>query len=172
MSMARVTVTNARKTWTCGKCGATISPGEKRVSFKVGFRGRSQTRCDLISCYPTRGERESSLISEVFDAIDGISWAGISSGQEIREAVESVSEAIGNVLSQYEESPMFDRSDDLQERHDILTSAQTEVDQWEPQEEEPTGEDGEPDRNSPAYETWLDETIEDARGMLDELELP
>ena len=187
MSLARIThVKKTRKDWICSKCRKPIPAGSPALNFSVGYRGASQYRhSQAPECFPTREERESSLIAPIYGAIDSaydFLQTGASSLEEVREALEQVAETIGEVASEYESSEMYDASEDLQERVSTLESAAGELESWEPDVslEEPDENDRDTWLECLTYtaakdvfaEQYLEAAIEDATSLLSDLELP
>lgn len=177
MSQAKVhRAAKARKVWTCGKCGATINVGEPVLSFSVGFRGREQRRCDKAECYPTRSERESSMVASVYDAVDNVDWSSAETEDGLKDLMCEVAEVMREVASEYENSGMFERSEDLQERADMLGSAADRLESWEPSENAPNPEDPETWAEYPsfeaAHESWILQARDEAQQTTDEAEIP
>lgn len=133
MSLARLyTTAKVRKDWECGKCGAKIRKGvDGRISFAVGFRGFERTRCLRPECYPTRAERESSMLAEIYAAVDGIDFSNAGSLEDLTSGVEEVQAAIESVKDEYESNPMFEINEDLQERVSLLEAAHEELEGWD-----------------------------------------
>ena len=167
MSLAKVhRAAKARKTWTCGKCGRTINVGEPVLSYSVGFRGREVRRCDRVSCYPTRAERESSMVASVYDAIDGADWASPASVEDLQGVMEEIASSMRDVAGEYESSEMFEKNPDLQERAELLNSAADEIEGWEPSEDEPDKADSE------AWDEWFENARDEAQQIVDGAEIP
>ena len=145
MSIAKITrIDKVRKDWKCGKCGSLIRKDQDgRLSFTVGYRGLEHTRCLSIHCYPTLAERESSAVSRVYEAIEGINFGDIANLEGLYAARDAVAEACEEVAEEYETSEMFDISDHLEERVDMLRSAAQELWGWEPSTEGPEENPGE-----------------------------
>ena len=162
MSLARIThVKKTRKDWICSKCRKPIPAGSPALNFSVGFRGRSQYRhSQAPECFPTREERESSAIAPIYGAIDSASFDDCDDIQSIEGVLSEVADQISEVIYEYEGSPMYDASEDLQVRVGILEVAENELRDWEPEDsEEPT-------------DAWITQAREDAQNLLDNLELP
>lgn len=169
MSLARIhTTKTVRKDWVCGKCGKTIKKGvDGRISFSVGFRGRERTRCTDTACYPTRAERESSMVADIYAAMDSVDYSKCNSLDDLTEAVGEVMEACEGVASEYESSEMFERNEDLQERAETLRRAAEDLEAWANDlEDEPDTEDED------AHEAWLADAREAAENAVEEVELP
>lgn len=132
MSLARIyTTQKSRKVWTCSKCRREIPVGSKVLSFAVGFRGFEQKRCgDNPTCYPTRGERESSLLAEIYDAADGIDLGSAESLDDLTNAVQEVIDACESVASQYQDNEMFEINYELQERAEMVEAAGEQLSSW------------------------------------------
>ena len=143
MSIARTYISKkVRKDWTCGKCRQPIRKGiDGRLSFAVGFRGYEQTRCLRPECKPTRSELESSAVATVYAAQDDIDYDSLQSVDDLTEARDSVVEACNEVAEEYSSNEMFDINEDLQERAQILEDAASELENWEPEGEEPVSDD-------------------------------
>ena len=166
MSLARLThVKKTRKDWVCTGCGKPIPAGSPAINFSVGYLGRSQYRHSRApECFPTREQRESSAIAPIYGAIDGASFDGCEGAEAIQGVLEEVADVISEVISEYEGSPMFDVSEDLQVRVGALEIAEEELRSWEPDDEEPEGEAAKAD--------WLEKALDDAHSLLENLELP
>lgn len=167
MSLAKVNqIGRVRKPGKCGKCGLEINKGDPAVRFSVGFRGFTQTRCTKPECYPKPSERESSLVADVYAAQEGVDLSTAGNLEDLTQARDDMVTATQEVAGQYEDSEMYDRNEDLQERAETLNSAAEALEQWEPEGEEPEGGDAE------AYEVWLEAARESLQGAIDEMELP
>ena len=169
-----------RKPGKCEKCGLEIKVGDPAVRFAVGFRGMVRTRCTKSECFPQPSERESSLVSSVYaaqEAVDVISAGGLEELESIRDDVVTATQ---EVASEYEDSEMFDRNEDLQERAEMLNSAAYELEGWEPEEEEPDEDNEETwsfnghdfDTYEEAHEEWLMHARHSLQAAIDEMELP
>jgi len=142
MSLAKVNqIGRVRKPGKCGKCGQEVNVGDPAVRFSVGFRGFVQTRCTKTECYPKPSERESSLVSGVYAAQEDADLSTAGGLEDLETARDDVVTAIQEVAGEYENSEMFERNMDLQERAETLNSAADELEGWEPEQEEPTEED-------------------------------
>lgn len=176
MSLARVyTVKKSRKEFKCGACGQTIPKGSTVHHYAVGFRGRQQHRCG--EHFPTRGERESSLVAPVWDALD-IAEAELSDCEtesDFETLLQDVVESLTEVAGEYEASDMYDRNEDLQQRAETLNNSASEL--------ESIGFDDEPDpEDAEAYPTedlfltakdeWIQEAREKVREALEAVEVP
>lgn len=177
MSQAKVhRAAKARKKWTCGKCGVEVQVGEPVLSFSVGYRGREQRRCDKRECYPTRSERESSMVAPVYDAIDETDWTSIDNLEDLQGALNDIADTMREVAGEYENSEMFEKNEDLQERASLLNDAADTLESWEPNETEPNAEDPETwdeyaDFDT-AHEAWLQQARDEAQQTADEAETP
>lgn len=195
MSLARIyTTKTVRKDWKCGKCGAAIKKGvDGRISFAVGFRGFEQTRCLKPECYPTRAERESTLVSSIYDVQDSIDFSSLETTEDFTSARDEVVAACEEVADEYESNEMFEVNEDLQERADVIRSAGDELSSWEPEDNEPeectecggTGlisrADGDEEITcdecggedfQAAHDTWLEETRAAFEDTVTSMELP
>lgn len=180
MGLAKVQyVKSARKAQgSCENCGVKIEVGDSYRHFAVGFRGFKRVRCTKPECTPTRAERESSLVSSIYDAQDSADFSECQSTDDINNVMEGIKAACEEVASQYEENPTFDNNNDLQERVDQINSAAESLDDWESSiDDEPTKdgdwngkEDGKPFEE--AHADWLDEAREAAQSAVNEMELP
>lgn len=139
MSQARIyTTKKVQKDWVCGKCREPIRKGiDGRISFAVGFRGREQTRCTKPECRPTRSELESSAVGQIFDVIDGYDISTFTTADDFTEARDAIVEAINEVAGEYESNEMYEINYDLQERVSTLEGAASELESWEPENEQP-----------------------------------
>lgn len=177
MSLAKVhRAKKARKEWTCGKCRTTVHVGEPVLSFSVGFRGYEQRRCDKPECYPTRSERESSLVAPVYDAIDSADWNAAESVADLQTMLGDIAGVMTEVAGEYENSEMFERNPDLQERAEMLNNGASDLEGWEPQESEPQEDDkdtwGEHKTFEDAHAEWFDAAREEAQTVANEAETP
>jgi hypothetical protein len=176
MSLARVyTVQKSRKEFTCGSCGTTIPKGSKVHHFSVGFRGRTQHRCELH--YPSRSTLESSLVAPVWDALD-TAEAGLSdctTTEDFENLLQEVVDSLDEVAGEYEQSEMFERNPELQERADTLNNSSSELQSItfddEPEEDDSTGWNGHTQYEG-ALSEWLDEQREKAQEALNSVEVP
>lgn len=185
MSIARVYTTKGpvrKDGLTCGKCGDPIRKGiDRRITFAVGFRGFEQTRCLKPACYPKTSELESSAVSSVYAAMEGIDLDSCSTLEELEDAVQQVADACEEVASEYQSNEMFEINEDLQERAQTIEDAGESLSDWasgledEPQEDDFTDGDNDED-NAVAYQeahdTWLDAAREAAQEAIDGMELP
>jgi hypothetical protein len=180
MSLAKVNqIKRVRKPGKCGKCGLEIRVGDPAVRFAVGFRGFTQTRCTKTECFPKPSERESSLVSSVYAAQEGVDLDGVGNLEDLEQIRDEVAEATREVAGEYEDSEMFDKNYDLQERADLLNCAADDLEGWEPGEDEPTEDDGEwnidgtdYDNFEEAHAAWLDAARESLQAAIDGMELP
>jgi hypothetical protein len=181
MSLAKINqVGKVRKPTKCEKCGDDIAVGQPAVKYAVGFRGRTQVRCSKSECFPKPSERESSLVSSVYAAQEEANPSAAGSLEELEQVRDDVAEATREVAGEYENSEMFEKNYDLQERADTLNSAADELEGWEPAEEEPSEEepdgwtvDGtEYDNFEDAHAAWLDAAQQFLQETIDGMELP
>jgi len=180
MSLAKVNqIGRVRKPGKCEKCGLEIKVGDPAVRFAVGFRARPRTRCTKTECFPRPSERESSLVADVYAAQEEVDLSTAASLEDLETARDDVVSATQEVAGQYEDSEMYDKNPDLQERAEMLNTAADELEGWEPEEEEPTPDDEEwtiagtdYDNFDDAYGAWLDAARESLQGAIDEMELP
>lgn len=146
MSLARVNyVEKSRKDNVCGNCRTALPKGSAYRWFTVGFRSNyKRVRCMSSACSPKQSELESSLLSEVYAAMESAEETinGTEPGDYdgIRDAFNEVNEAIQSVASQYREqdeafggygsTPGAERADTLEsaEVDDILTD--DDFDEW------------------------------------------
>lgn len=171
MSLARVnTVKKSRKEFTCGSCGTTIPKGSLVHHFAVGFRGRTQHRCEKHP--PTRSDRESSLVGPVWDALDNANFSDCETAEDFEAVLQEVSEVFEEVAAEYESSEMYDRNPELQERAETLNSSASEL-QSISFDEEPDREDFDNDEShSGAMERWLEDARATAQAAIDDAEVP
>lgn len=181
MSLAKINqVGRVRKVTECEKCGDKIWIGQPAVKFAVGFRGRTRTRCAKPECFPKPSERESSLVSSAYAAQEDADVDGAASLEDLNTVRDEVAGAVREVASEYESSEMFEKNYDLQERADLLNSAADTLEEWEPEDEEPTEED----RNTwehagteyptfeEAHDAWLDTARDSLSSAINDMELP
>ena len=169
MSLAKIThVKKTRKDWICSKCRKPIPAGSPALNFSVGYRGASQYRhSQAPECFPTREERESSMIAPIYGAIDGASFDDCDDIPSIQGVLSEIADQISEVCYEYEGSPMYEVSEDSQERVSILQDAEEDLRSWEPEDSEESTEG-----DSEARDAWITQAREDAQNMLDNLELP
>lgn len=177
MSQAKVhRAGKARKEWTCGKCKTVVKVGEPVLSFSVGFRGREQRRCTKPECYPTRSELESSQVAPVYDAVDNADWNSAETVEDLQSILQEVADVFREVASEYENSEMFEKNPDLQERVEILSASADTLEGWEPEEQEPDSESPETWDDHPTFEEALDAwrviARQAAQETADEVEIP
>lgn len=202
MSLARVYTTKGpvrKDGLVCGKCRQPIVKGQdRRRTFAVGFRGYEQTRCMRDECTPTRSELESSAVATVYGAIDDIDFSSLDSAEALTEARDSVVEALNEVASEYQSNEMYEVNYDLQERAEMLESAASDLEGWEPEGEMPeeevecdecngTGQTQDDEGNDEDCEgcdatgtvaneedpeAWLDEQREALESAIEDLDLP
>jgi hypothetical protein len=180
MSLAKINqIKRVRKPGTCGRCKLEIKVGDPAVRFAVGFRGYTQTRCTKTECFPKPSERESSLVADVYAAQEGADLSAAESSDDLAQIRDEVVEAARDIAEQYESSEMYDRNEDLQERAEMLNSAADELEQWEPDDEEPdeeftewTVDDTDYTDFEEARTAWLDAARQSLQSAIDEMELP
>ena len=181
MSLAKVNrIGRVRKPGTCEKCGLEIKVGDPAVRFAVGFRGRVRTRCTKPECFPQPSERESSLVSSVYAAQEGVDVDNANSLEELESIRDEVVTATQEVAGEYEDSEMFERNEDLQERAEVLNAVADELERWEPEEGEPDEDNEETwtfnghDFNTyeGAHEEWLLHARSSLQAAIEEMELP
>lgn len=203
MSIARIYTTKGpvrKDGLTCGKCGTPIVKGvDRRRTFAVGFRGWEQTRCMATACTPARSELESSAVSSVYAAQDGIDYDALQSMDDFTNARDEVADAAEEVADEYEASEMYEVNEMLRERAEMLRSAADELRNWEPEDDEPeeevdceacegTGDIDGDDTEDPTecedcngtgqvenevgHEEWADAARESLQAAIDEMELP
>jgi|KBSMisStandDraft_5_1062788.scaffolds.fasta_scaffold46453_3 hypothetical protein len=179
MSLAKVNqIGRVRKPGKCGKCGQEVNVGDPAVRFSVGFRGFVQTRCTKTECYPKPSERESSLVSGVYAAQEDADVSAAGGLEDLTQIRDDVVTATQEVAGEYEDSEMFERNMDLQERAEMLNSAAEALEQWEP-EDEPEEDAGEWTIDGVDYTdfeeaqaAWLEAARESLQTAIDEMELP
>lgn len=180
MSLAKVNqIGRVRKPGKCEKCGLEIKVGDPAVRFAVGFRGMTRTRCTKPECFPKPSERESSLVADLYAAQEEADVDGAGSLEDLETVRDDVATAAREVAGQYEDSEMFEKNYDLQERAEMLNNAADELDQWEPTEEEPSPDDEEWTIDGTEYTdydeahaAWLEAARQSLAAAIDEMELP
>jgi len=166
VSLAKVNqIKKVRKAGTCEKCGLEIKVGDPAVRFAVGFRGFTRTRCTKPECFPKPSERESSLVADLYAAQEEVDIEGAGSLEDLNQIRDDIANAAREVAGQYEDSEMFDNNYDLQERAEMLNSAADELENWEPEGEEPT-------EDADDYEAWLDAARSSLESAISEMETP
>lgn len=178
MSIARVYTTKGpvrKDGLVCGNCKSPIVKGkDRRRTFAVGFRGYEQTRCMKPECTPSRSELESSAISGVYAAIDGLNVQNMHTVDDFEAARDEVVEACEEVADEYESNEMFEVNEMLQERAETIRSAADELSNWVPDNEAPD-EDDERDEDvtyEEAMAAWLEETRDSFQEALNNMEMP
>jgi len=180
MSLAKINqIGKVRKPTECEKCRVEIKVGDPAVKFAVGFRGRTRVRCAKAECFPKPSERESSLVSSAYAAQEEADVDSAMTLEDLEQIRDDVAEATREVASEYENSEMFEKNYDLQERADMLNSAADDLEGWEAPDEEP-GEDhdewnvnGEDyDNFEDAHEAWLSDARASLQEAIDGMELP
>jgi hypothetical protein len=180
MSLAKINlIKKVRKSTECEKCHDAINIGDPAVKFAVGFRGRTRVRCSKSACFPKPSERESSLVADVYAAQEEADVSGAGSLEDLETVRDDVVTATREVSGQYEDSEMFEKNYDLQERADTLNSAADELEGWEPTEEEPSADDEEWTVDGTEYTdydeahaAWLEAARQSLAAAIDEMELP
>jgi len=160
MSIAKInTVQHARKDQgKCGRCRKPIAIGDPYKWYKVGFRSRlKRVRCLQPSCAPRLSELESSRISEIYAAQEEAESMieGAETIEEINEAISVVQDAIEELADEYEQAS---------ENEDGVvfnTTAAEYAEALQGNELEQVDDDGD-----------LDEAKEEARAIINEIELP
>jgi len=166
VSLAKVNqIKRVRKSGTCEKCGLEIKVGDPAVRFAVGFRGMTRTRCTKPECFPKPSERESSLVADAYAAQEEVDLSTAGGLEDLETARDDVVTAVREVAGQYEDSEMFDRNEDLQERAETLNTAADTLEEWEPEDEEP-------EEDEEAQAAWLEAARESLQAAIDEMELP
>jgi len=181
MSLAKINqVGRVRKVTECEKCKDTIYIGQPAVKFAVGFRGRTRTRCAKPECFPKPSERESSLVADLYAAQEDADVKGAGSLEDLETVRDDVATAAREVAGQYEDSEMFDKNEDLQERAEMLNSAADELNNWSPEGDEPDPDDEDTwtfngsdfETYEEALEEWLTHARASLQAAIDEMELP
>jgi hypothetical protein len=168
VSLAKINkIGKVRKATECEKCGDAIPVGSPAVKFAVGFRGRTRVRCSKTECFPKPSERESSLVSSVYAAQEEADVDSAFTLEELEQVRSDVVAATQEVAGEYEQSEMFERNEDLQERAQMLNDAAEALEGWEPDGEEPDAEEDEE-----AHDIWIQNARESLQAAIDEMELP
>jgi hypothetical protein len=180
--------------------GHPIAKGEKYIWYKVGFRSRTKhVRCMRPEHAPRDSERESSILSEVYaaqesarDSLDTLDPATVEE-QDLNDIITAAAESVQAVAEQYREAAeAFGGAGDNADRADTLEGSASEMETWSLQgspegcgqswrdingneadseeiHEEPTeGCDDCADKRR----EWGEEAIEEARELIDGIELP
>jgi len=182
MSLAKINrIGKVRKATTCEKCGDPIGVGSPAVKFAVGFRARTRVRCTKSECFPKPSERESSLVSSVYAAQEEADASTADSLEDLEQIRDDIANATREVAQEYEDSEMFERNYDLQERAETLNGAADELENWQPEgEDEPDEDDKETwsynghdfDTYEDAHNEWLLHARQSLQAAIDEMELP
>ena len=104
------------------------------------------------------------MIAPIYGAIDSASFDDCDDIPSIQGVLSEIADQISEVIYEYEGSPMYDMSEDSQERVSILQIAEEDLRGWEPEDEEPEDE--------AAKAAWLEQALDDAHSLLENLELP
>lgn len=142
MSLAKVTtVEKARKDQGhCGRCKTPLPAGSPYLWFTVGFRSSfKQKRCLDPKCFPSRSERESSKLAQIWDAQDSFDVSTATTIEEIEQAVHDVGEQFAEVAQEYHDAAEDQNgniwNEEAQERGDTLESSADELTGWSYDEE-------------------------------------
>ena len=181
MSLAKVEqVKAARKPQgECESCGTEIKVGDPYLHFTVGFRSTfKRVRCTAGPCHPRPSERESSKLAAVYaaqeNAHDTIRLLTVE-GQDYDAFIESIKEVMSGladetreVVEEYRDAAVDPNGNTFnsvaEERADTLEGAADEVENWDPDSDEP--QDGESD------EEWVDAVKDEAYQAIDGMEMP
>lgn len=121
---------------TCGRCGATIAPGEKYYYWDFRYGG-TNFRCHLH--YPRQSELTQSKMSAIYAAQEDAaeSMPSTSTMEEISGILESVGAAAEEVMQEYADAAeaMGAAGEEMQYKADELESWHGELEGWEPPEE-------------------------------------
>jgi hypothetical protein len=180
MSLAKINqIKRVRKAGTCEKCGLEIKVGDPAVRFAVGFRGYTRTRCTKPECFPKPSERESSLVADLYAAQEEVDVDSAGSLDDLTQIRDDVANAAREVAGEYEGSEMYEKNYDLQERAETLNSAADELEQWEPDDEEPTEDaeewavaENEYTDFEEAHTAWLEISRDSLKAAIDGMETP
>lgn len=137
MSLARLEHTKkSLKPTRCEKCRDELPKGSEFYYFYVGFRSQyKHVRCTKAACYPRNSERESSLLSSAYaameDAEDNLSnLSNDSDTSEIESAVRDVADTLRETADAYraaDENFGGGGMTDSSERADTLETAADEL---------------------------------------------
>jgi hypothetical protein len=118
----------------------------------------------------------------VYAAQEEADLDGAGSMEDLEQIRDDVVAAIQEVAGEYEDSEMYEKNYDLQERAETLNSAADELEGWEPEDEAPeeeSNEDGVWEYSGEEYDTleeaqaaFLNDARESLRTAIDGLELP
>jgi len=181
MSLAKINrIGKVRKATTCEKCGDPIGVGSPAVKFAVGFRARTRVRCTKSECFPKPSERESSMVSSVYAAQEDADVSTADSLNDLEQIRDDIATATREVAEEYENSEMFERNYDLQERAETLNGAADELENWEPAEDSPDDDTEGPWKiggteyadYEEAHTAWLEAARESLDSAINEMELP
>jgi chromosome segregation ATPase len=129
--MARVhTVEKNRSTLKCGRCHATINPGDGYRYAQPGFRNRNKlVRCMKSSCAFRQSELTNSKMSTVYaavetaeDAISGWDGEDVDDAEDVAQALRDCAEQIREVAEEYATAAeaMQGAGEEMQEKADAL----------------------------------------------------
>lgn len=176
----------------CGSCGREIAKGEQYRWFKVGFRARFKNiRCIARVCDPKPSQLESSALADVYAAIEDASATldSLAGGDpeedssSITDSMAQAADAIRDVASAYSEAAeaMGAAGEESQEKADTLESAADEIEGFDAEDRPTPDHDGEHDPDveqddceecRSEIEDWWNNQIDEARGLLEGVELP
>lgn len=124
-------------TRTCGRCGATIKPGD--LYFQWSFRyGGTHYRC--AQHRPRQSELTQSKMATVYEAIESATDQldkGATTVDEVRELVQGVAETVQEVAEEYREAAEpFGGAGENADRADELEGWASELEDFDPDEPE------------------------------------
>jgi hypothetical protein len=159
----------AGKPIKCGRCGEAIKPGEQYFYFSVGFRGAKSIRCK--DHRPRQSELCGSKMSGAYAALEGAtdSVNEATNVDDIKSAIESCAEEIGQVRDEYQDSydSLPDNFRDGQQGEDI----QEKIDGLQEFEDSLSGVPDDIDGIDPDADDVLQEARDIATNALDAFEL-
>lgn len=180
----------AQKGYTCEACGKPIEPGTL-YQWKKGFRGPKATRHDTCPSW-SQSERTSGPLADAYAAqenahsaldemelvkymTDPTDFSTVDFGDVVGD-VRSILEECANEAEPAKDGTQesFDNMPEglqqgdtgqmLEERIDMLESWMDTLTEWSAPADEPE------EHTEEAVEEWYEELINDARGVIDELE--
>lgn len=176
--MARVTeVDHARKDQgTCGRCGTEIKKGDPYRHASPGFRGPKLVRCMAFECRFRPSDLTTSKMADVYaaqeaahDDLDRLLEEGaFTDPEDVRSVLEAVVDESSGVADEYREAAeaMGDAGSENEERADAIEAWCDDLGNFEDTEGVPDD-----DADAEAWAEWREGLIEEARSVLDSLEV-
>lgn len=168
----------AKDQGVCSKCSRPITRGDA-YKFMKAFRGPKVVRCEDCPTWSPSQRETNEWVASAYDGqeaagveLDNVVWEG--NGDDVvqsitsilsdcavgaREAADGLREAKDALPENFQEGEQGQR---LEELADAIEGWADELEAWEPDPDNPEG--GDP-------ESWVATLVEDARGVVDGLDL-